>query len=78
MQITENQIGLRKLEEHEVDLVSGGIDLLGPGGLFSLRNLTRAGRLAGGVTLLYHSAALGYDIGSWGYNNYTRYKYSSR
>jgi hypothetical protein len=78
MHVTKNQIELRKLEEHEVDLVSGGINLLGPGGLFSLRNLTRASRFAGGVGLLYHSAKLGYDIGSWGYANYTHYKYSSR
>jgi hypothetical protein len=79
MQIMDSRNEVRELNNNEIDLVNGGLDFgTGPGGIFSLRNVTRAVRFAGGLGLLYQSGQLGYDLGSWGYNTYTRYKYSSR
>jgi hypothetical protein len=76
--ISGNQI--RELELRETELVGGGAIELGTGakGLFSARNVAGALRLAGGLGLLYQAGKLGWDLGSWGYNSYTRYKYSSR
>lgn len=79
MQTMLNQIKIRELDESEISLVNGGIALgTGPTGIFSTANLANAVRLGGGLTLLYQSGKLGWDIGSWGYKTYIRYKYSAR
>lgn len=73
--VYKNQI--REINDSELNLVSGGSSL-GVGGLFGVKSVAAALRVAGGVGLLYQSASIGWDIGSWGYNTYTNYRYNSR
>ena len=79
MEKTTQAEQIRELDERELALVSGGINLgAGTGGLFSVNNFLAASRVAGGAGLLYQSFKIGWDIGSYGYNAYTSYRTSSR
>ncbi len=70
---------MRKLNESELDEVYGGLDFgTGGRGLFSPNNILKAARFSGGVGFVYSSFKLGWDIGSYGYSTYSRYKYSTR
>lgn len=79
MEICINTDQIRELDEDRLSMVSGGFNFgTGPGGIFSPKNLGAAGRFAGGVGLLYTSFRVGWDIGSYGYTAWSRYKYNSR
>ncbi|MFT7459864.1 MAG: hypothetical protein ACI909_002547 [Planctomycetota bacterium] len=70
---------IRELNIGELSLVGGGISLgTGTGGIFGAAGVGAALRLAGGLGLLYQSGKFGWDLGSWGYNTYTNYRYHRR
>ncbi len=76
LSVYEDQI--RELDVREINLVSGGFAFgTGLGGIFSPRNVSAALRLGGGIGLVYSSFKIGWDIGSYGYKAYNRYKYNS-
>ena len=68
-----------ELELTRLENVVGGVSFgTGTGGLFGTASVSAALRLAGGLGLIYQAGKLGWDIGSYGYSAYSRYKYSTR
>ena len=79
MNTVKNTKHIEVLSEHQIEKVCGGVNFgTGTGGLFGIANVSAALRLAGGLGLIYQSGKLGWDIGSYGYSAYSRYKYSTR
>ena len=79
MNTLKNNQRIEELNGQQLEKVCGGVNFgTGAGGLFSIANVSSALRFAGGLGLIYQSGKLGWDIGSYGYSAYSRYKYSTR
>ncbi|MFT7458717.1 MAG: hypothetical protein ACI909_001391 [Planctomycetota bacterium] len=69
---------LRELNIYEINNVSGGLRFAtGTGGIFSPKNLAAAARFSRGLGYLSGAFGVGYTIGTYGYNAYSRYRYNA-